>query len=219
MMRRSFYLLVIAVAVMISSSVALAASSQQDRLEGRWEGTVQSPAGDSKAIATFKKSGDTYTGTMSRLRGDGDFSLGTVKLDGDKVTANTHIEIPQGALDLKLDLTLSGDTLKGKGEASFSGQTFELTYDLKRAPQGAPAQAASGAAPRPQQEGQAQPPRRPSVPQPQQKQSLDYFLGRWNYRWMGRESPLGPGGHVEATATFNAIPDSKFIEGIIEGKS
>src|SRR5215467_13286500 len=99
MMRRSFYLLVIAVAVMISSSVALAASSQQDRLEGRWEGTVQSPAGDSKAIATFKKSGDTYTGTMSWLRGDGDFSLRTFKLEADKITANNNIEITQDTLD------------------------------------------------------------------------------------------------------------------------
>jgi hypothetical protein len=201
-----------------ASLAARGASLQQDRLEGRWEGTVQSPAGDAKAVASFKKNGDTYTGTMSRLRGDGDFSLGTVKLQGDKVTASAHLEIPQGALDLKLDLTLSGDTLKGKGEADFGGQTFELTYDLKRAPQGAPA--ASGPAARPQGEGQAQqPPRRPVVPQPQQKQSLDYFVGRWSYKWMGRDSPLGPGGQVEAIATFVAFPDSKFIEGHIEGKT
>src|SRR5215467_14025289 len=106
-MRTPFYLLLITLIGMASGAAFAAGSpAQQDRLEGRWEGTVQSPAGDSKAVATFKKNGDTYTGTMSRLRGDGDFPLGTVKLDGDKVTANTHIEIPQGGLDLKLDLTL-----------------------------------------------------------------------------------------------------------------
>ena len=36
---------------------------------------------------------------------------------------------------------------------------------------------------------------------------------------MGRESPLGPGGQVEAIATFAAIPDSRFLEGRIEGKT
>jgi hypothetical protein len=222
-MRRPFYILMVMLAVGMAGKAGFSAPSpslQQDRLEGRWEGTVQSPAGDSKAAAIFKKNGDSYTGTMSRLRGDGDFPLGPVKLDGDKVTASAHFDIPQGALDLKLDLTLSGDTLKGKGEASIGGQTFELTYDLKRAAQGAAAQSASGQSARPSQgEGQAQPQRRPVVPQPQQQQSLDYFIGRWSYRWMGRESPLGPGGPFEATATFAAIPDSKFIEGRIESKS
>jgi len=219
-MRRPFYLLMVMLAVGMVGGAGFAASPslQQDRLEGRWEGTVQSPAGDSKAVAIFKKSGDAYTGTMSRLRGDGDFPLGPVKLDGDKVTASTHFDIPQGALDLKLDLTLSGDTLKGKGEASLGGQTFELTYDLKRSSASTAAQGPAQPA-RPQGEGQPQPQRRPVVPQPQQKQSLDYFVGQWSYRWVGRESPLGPGGPFEATATFAAVPDSKFIEGRIESKS
>jgi len=220
-MRRPFYVLILMLAVGMAWEAALGAptpSLQQDRLEGRWEGTVQSPAGDSKAVAIFKKNGDAYTGTMSRLRGDGDFPLGPVKLDGDKVTASTHFDIPQGALDLKLDLTLSGDTLKGKGEASLGGQTFELTYDLKRSSASTAAQGPAQPA-RPQGEGQPQPQRRPVVPQPQQKQSLDYFVGQWSYRWVGRESPLGPGGPFEATATFAAIPDSKFIEGRIESKS
>ena len=222
-MRRPFYVLMVALAVGMAGGAGFAAPSpslQQDRLEGRWEGTVQSPAGDGNAVATFKKNGDTYTGTMTMLRGDGDFPLGPVKLDGDKVTANPHIDSPQGTLDLKFEFTLSSDTLKGKGEVVVGGQTFELTYDLKRAAQGAAAQSASGQPARPSQgEGPAQPQRRPVVPQPQQKQSLDYFIGRWNYRWMGRESPLGPGGPFEATATFAAIPDSKFIEGRIDPKA
>jgi hypothetical protein len=219
-MRTRFYIvLIILIGISAGTRWAAGASLQQDRLEGRWEGTVQSPAGDGNAVATFKKNGDSYTGTMTRLRGDGEFPLGPVKLDGDKVTANPHIDSPQGTLDLKLEFTLSGDTLKGKGEVVVGGQTFELTYDLKRAAQGAAAQSAPGQPGRPQGEGQAQPQRRPVVPQPQQKQSLDYFIGRWSYRWMGRESPLGPGGPFEATATFAAIPDSKFIEGRIESKS
>lgn len=34
---------------------------------------------------------------------------------------------------------------------------------------------------------------RPSPPQPQQQRGLDYFVGRWQFTWTGRETPLTPG--------------------------
>lgn len=57
------------------------------------------------------------------------------------------------------------------------------------------------------------------VPQPTQKQSLDYFVGQWNFKWTGRESALTPGGTVEGMVTFSPSGDGKFIESKTEAKS
>jgi hypothetical protein len=60
-----------------------------------------------------------------------------------------------------------------------------------------------------QQEGR---PPRTSVPQPQQKQSLEYFVGEWKSKWMGRESAFGAGGRQERLTTFKLAADGKTLE-------
>ena len=60
-----------------------------------------------------------------------------------------------------------------------------------------------------QQEGR---PPRTSVPQPQQKQSLEYFVGEWKSKWMGRESAFGAGGRQERVTTFKLAVDGKTLE-------
>jgi hypothetical protein len=75
----------------------------------------------------------------------------------------------------------------------------------------APATSPSGS-PRPALTG------RPSAPQPLQKQSLDYFVGRWSFKWTGRESALSPGGVVEGTMSLTALGASGFLEGRPEAK-
>jgi len=71
----------------------------------------------------------------------------------------------------------------------------------------------------------AQPPQRgrgllgrPSPPQPQQQQGLDYFIGSWRFTWTGRESPLTSGPRT-GTTTFTRIGDSSFLEIRTEGTS
>jgi len=62
---------------------------------------------------------------------------------------------------------------------------------------------------------------RPSPPQPQQKQGLDYFSGVWDFTWSGRDSGITPGprsGKVtftRATAanTLSAATDGKIEDG------
>jgi hypothetical protein len=56
------------------------------------------------------------------------------------------------------------------------------------------------------------------VPQPQQKQSLDYFVGQWNFRYMGRESALGPAPR-EGIITFTKNADGKSLTALTEGKT
>jgi hypothetical protein len=183
--------------------------TQQDKLEGRWAGTVDGFQGQQNAVATFKKEGDKYTGAISGLRPGADAPLKDIKIDGDKVTAKTEVEAPQGVVVVNYAFVLQGDSLKGKGDVEFGGQSYTFTFDLKRGgemPAGAPAGQ------------QAQPPPRREVPQPQQKQSLGYFAGEWSFSWIGRESALGPAPR-EGTAMFTPRPDGKSLDVRTVGKS
>jgi hypothetical protein len=195
----------IVVSVVLFQCFAIAGQTP-DRLEGRWAGTVDGLQGKQSAVATFKKDGDKYTGSISGLRPGMDAVLKDIKLNGDKVTAKTEIETPQGSVVVNYDFVVEGDSLKGKGEAEFGGQTYGFDFDLKR----------GGEAPAGQQPPPPQP--RREVPQPQQKQSLTYFVGQWSFNWVGRESALGPGPR-EGTTTFTLLPDGKSLDVRTEGKS
>lgn len=183
--------------------------AQQDKLAGRWAGTVDGIQGQQPAVATFKKEGDKYSGSISGLRPGADAVLKDINLDGDKVTAKTEAETPQGNVVVSYAFVLQGETLKGKGEVEFGGQTYTFTFDLKR---GGEMPAGGATAP------PAQPPVRREVPQPQQKQSISYFVGEWSYSWIGRESALGPAPR-EGTATFTLRPDGKSIDVRTVGKA
>jgi hypothetical protein len=202
-MRRTF--ICVSLVLLIQS---LGMSQTQDRLEGRWAGTVEGLQGKQQAVATFKKDGDKYTGTITGLRPGMDAALKDIKVDGDKVTAKTEIETPQGSVVINYNFVVQGETLKGKGEAEFNGQTFGFDFDMKRG-----GEAAAGT-----QQPQPPPPPRREVPQPQQKQSPNYFSGQWNFKWVGRESPLGAAPR-EGTATFTLRPDGKTIDVRTEGKA
>jgi len=201
--------IIVIVGIVIQCIVAGAQSS--DKLEGKWSGTVEGIQGKQNATATFKKDGDNYTGSISGLRPGTEAPLKDIKIDGDKITAKTEVESPQGAVVINYNFTVQGDSLKGKGEVDFGGQTYAFEFDLKR---GAAAAAAEAAGPRPQ--GQ-QPPRR-EVPQPQQKQSLSYFVGEWSFNWVGRESALGPAPR-EGTTTFTLRSDGKSADVKTVGKA
>ena len=197
----------IVVAVVLIQCFA-ASGQAPDRLEGRWAGTVDGLQGKQAATATFKKDGDKYTGSISGLRPGMEASLKDIKLDGDKVTARTEVETPQGNVVISYNFVVQGDTLKGKGEAEFGGQTYGFDFDLKR----------GGEAPGGSQQPQPPPAPRREVPQPQQKQSISYFVGQWNFSWIGRESPLGPAPR-EGTTTFTLRPDGKSLDAKTVGKS
>jgi hypothetical protein len=174
---------------------------------------VQSIQGERAARAIIKKEGDTYTGTISGIRGD--IAVKEIKLEGETVTAKSQIDSPQGSVAVTYQLVLKGETLKGKGEVDLGGQTFGFDLDLKRVSldtstpttQVAPAQPG----------GQQAAPQRRDVPQPTQKQSLEYFLGQWKFKGYGRESPLGSGAPSEGTITYTQLVEGKFAESRSEG--
>lgn len=189
--------------------------SQQAQLQGRWEGTVQSFQGERQVQATFKKEGENYTGTITGLRGDVPFK--EVRVEGSKVTAKAQVDAPQGTIVIDYEFVVQGDNLKGKGEVDFNGQNFTFTYNLKRVSENvaqsqSTSQPATGSPPQQQRVRQ-------EVPQPVQPQSLSYFIGQWTFKWIGRESPLGPGGPKEGTITYTPIIEGRFLESRTAGKS
>ncbi|MCI0487253.1 MAG: hypothetical protein L0229_11710 [Blastocatellia bacterium] len=204
-MRRPYSILS---AILCICLIATASLSQQDRLEGRWAGAVKSIQGTRPAVVTFKKSGDSYTGAISGLRGDAEVPLSDIKLEGDKLTAKSEVESPQGSFVINYTLMLEGETLKGKGELDLGGQSFGFDIELKRGGEAAQGETPSRGGGGRDRQGQS----RRSVPQPQQEQSLEYFAGQWTFKWIGRESILGPGTR-EGTVTYTLAADGKSLEG------
>ncbi len=218
---RRFYI-VFATTVLIQL-FAIFGFAQADKLAGKWEGKTVSPQGERPTTAVFKKDGSGYTGTITGQRGD--LQLKEIKLDGDKLTAKAEVETPQGNLTINYEFTLQSDSLKGKGSLDFNGNPFSFDVDLKRAADGAAAaaptppatQAPTSTAPRPPTQAPQERQQRINVPQPQQKQSIDYFVGQWSFKYIGRESAFGPAPR-EGVATFTKRPDGKSVAGAIVGK-
>lgn len=197
------------------AATAQAAPAQQDkpaagdRLAGRWEGKLNSPRGDAPMWAVFSKEGAAYTGKVSGMMPGQEITLKDVKLDGDKVTAKADVETPQATITINYNFTLQGETLKGVGALDFNGNAISLGIELKRGG-GAAANSQDGAAANAR-------PQRSTVDQPQQKQSIDYFVGQWSYKYIGRESALGPAPR-EGVVTFSKRADGKSVEGAATGK-
>ncbi|MGA9772037.1 MAG: hypothetical protein WBV94_23600 [Blastocatellia bacterium] len=209
-MRRPFIIWGI---ILLAQLLTVSAYAQQDKLSGRWEGTIQMPQGERPATASFKKEGEAYTGNISGMRPGSEMQLKEIKVDGNKVTAKAVVESPQGTFTINFTLMINGETLKGEGALDFSGQSLTLDVSLKRA--GDAAQGAPSSSTQPQQppagQGPGQGQQRPRVPQPQQKQSIDYFVGQWSYKYVGRESALGPAPR-DCTVTFTKRADGKSLD-------
>jgi hypothetical protein len=209
-MRRGFIFLAAILLVGLMEVSGLA----QDKLQGRWEGKAQTPQGEMPATVTFKKEGDAYSGTITSMRGV--LPLKEIKVAGDNITAQAQVDTGGAAVVINFKFTLQGEKLAGKGELDFGGQSFSFDYDLKKVSDNPAPVAGAGGPGSGVQGGQQQ---RPQVPQPQQKPSLNYFAGQWSFKWVGRESPLGPGGPREGTVTFKPDAAGKTLEGRMDAKT
>ena len=206
-MRQKFIVLATILLVQLLAVAGMAQQATQDRLQGRWEGTSKSFQGERPTTVIFKKEADAYTGTITAMQGQVPFK--EIKVDGDNVTANAEVDSPQaGRVTINYKFVLHGETLTGEGAVEVGGQTYNFTLDLKRV--------STSPALTQQEERRST---RPLVPQPQQKQSLDYFVGQWAFKWIGRESALGAGGRREGITTFTLTSGGKTLESRTDGKS
>ena len=83
-------------------------------LVGKWTTEFDTQIGVQKYVFEFKKIGDTITGeaTFQRSVGDGSAPLGNVKVEGDKVSFEEPLSMPDGQITIKYSGTLAGDELK-----------------------------------------------------------------------------------------------------------
>ena len=191
--------------------------AQTDSLSGRWEGEINSMQGKRPTTVIFKKEGAEYTGRTAGLRPNTEAKLYDIKVDGDKVTAKTDLETPQATVTINYAFTLAGDALTGEGALDFGGNTIKMQVTLKRVSTDTEGSLFTATQQQQTQQQQARQ-QRPPVEQPQQKQTIDYFVGNWNYRYVGRESALAPAPR-EGTVTFTKNADGKSVTGTGAGKS
>src|SRR5260370_18823781 len=127
-MRRSFIVLATIVLVQV---LAVAGMAQQDRVQGRWEGTAKAFQGERPTTVIFKKEADVYTGTITTMQGQVPFKK--IKVDGDNITANAEVDSPQaGRVTINYNFVLHGETLTGEGAVEVGGPNYHFTLDLKR---------------------------------------------------------------------------------------
>lgn len=219
-MRRLF---IVGGIILFVQLLAVSVFAQQDKLAGRWEGKIDAPQGERQTTLTFKKEGNTYTGKMPGFRPGTEVQLTDIKVDGNKVTAKADVETPQATITINYTFTLDGENMTGQGALDFGGQSMTFDITLKRVKDdgssATPSQnpPAGGQAQGPGQ-GPGQGQQRVRVPQPQQKQSIDYFVGQWSYKYVGRESAFGPAPR-DCAVTFTKRPDGKSLNAVTECKS
>ncbi len=186
-------LLVLLVAV--DGSAQRAGRGPQDPLAGSFRGTLTTPQGEEhRAVITFIRVGDTYRGTISGFQEDVEVPLTNIMLAGNKVTAETAMESDLGPIIVRYDLDLEENTVKGTGEVDLGWHLFTVALEGQRRG-------------------------RLDVPQPQVKQRLDYFVGTWNFEYIGAEYPPLSVGSRTGTVVFAQLGDTNFLEGHVEGES
>jgi hypothetical protein len=210
--------------ILIIQFPAYSVLAQQDKLEGRWEGKVQTVQGERATTVIFKKDGAGYTGRTPSMRAGQEILIKEIKIDGEKITAKADVDAPQGSVTINYTFTLAGETMKGEGAVDFGGQKFTFDIDLKRVsndtagPLDSQSQTQAQTQTQSQTQTGSQQRSRASVAQPQQKQSIDYFAGQWSFKYIGRESALWPAPR-EGVVTFTKRADGKSVEGATEGRS
>lgn len=96
---------------------------------GKWAGTfTPEEGGPTDGVVILKQDGAALTGTAGPNDGE-QLEISNGKIDGNKVTF--EIKHPNG-MNLKIDLVLDGDSLKGDVTANNNGQTMKAKLDLKR---------------------------------------------------------------------------------------
>jgi hypothetical protein len=210
MMRRSLIFWAI---ILLVQSISISAFAQQDQLVGRWEGKVQSPQGERPTTVIFKKEAAGYIGRTSGMRPGTEIQLKDIKFEGNQFTARADVETPQATITINYTFTLEGEAMKGQGALDFGGQSMTFDISLKRVSNDTEGPLTSAS----QAQAGGQQRQRVDVPQPQQKQSIDYFVGQWGFKYVGRESALWPAPR-EGVLTFTKLPDGKSVEGVIVGK-
>ena len=96
-------------------------------VDGKWEGSVQSPQGDFPLTFEFKADGDTLTGSVES-------AMGKVPISNGKIKDNTFtfdVKLDDGSV-ITHDATLNGETIDVKSHGPWGDSEFTLKRAVEK---------------------------------------------------------------------------------------
>ncbi|HUR32622.1 MAG TPA: hypothetical protein VM032_02435 [Vicinamibacterales bacterium] len=169
--------------------------AQQDPLVGNWRGTLKTAAGtESPIIITIARTAERYSGSTTGLSEGADVALRKVEAAGTSLSIEAAAESRLGLVVLAATLTAQATALDGEGTLSVGSQRFPISLTLRRRA-------------------------RADVAQHQVDQTVDYFVGRWKFDYIGGEYPPLSPGNRQASVTFARVGNSAFVSGTLQGDS
>ena len=178
---------VLATCVLVARAITIGA--QDDPVVGTWSGTLTAgQRAESTLSITIVRRDGRYAGVTTALDGTSEVELTQVSVDGRQVSITASADSELGQVSLAGDLTVEDTRLIGSGTLSVGDQRVPVSFALQRRP-------------------------RTNVPQPQVEQGLDYFVGRWEFEYLGSEFPPLSVGTRTGTVAFSPVPASEFVTG------
>lgn len=118
-------------AAMVLWLCGLAGAADKVDPVGTWK--CEYAIGDMKRTATLTitKDGDKFAGTMTWPE-QKDAKLKDVKLKDGELTFSAVREFMENKIPIDYKLTITGDKIKGKGEAEFGGEKQSFDIEAKR---------------------------------------------------------------------------------------
>lgn len=98
---------------------------------GTWNCSYDVGGQKRESTLTLKKDGDKFSGTM-KWPDKQEAKLTDVKVKGEEVTFSADRTVMDNTFNIKYTLTVDGDSLKGKGEIDFNGESRAFDIEGKR---------------------------------------------------------------------------------------
>jgi hypothetical protein len=185
----------ISLLTLVLALAAAAAGAQPDPVIGNWRGSLKSASGtESPIVLTIAKNGDRYYGSTNGLSEGADVALQKIQVTGSSVSFEASADSPLGVVALSANLTAEANRLNGDGTVSVGPQRLPVSFSLQRRA-------------------------RSDVVQHQVEQTADYFVGRWQFDYIGGEFPPLSIGNRKGAVAFARIGTSPFVAGTLRGDS
>lgn len=113
----------------------MAATLAAASIDGKWEGTVQSPRGEQQMTFTFKADGMNLTGTVAGGRG-GESAIQEGMIHGEEVSFKQSLSFGDRSITFLYNGKLAGDTIEFTRKAEGGpggGPGRETTFTATRA--------------------------------------------------------------------------------------
>ena len=124
-------------ASLITTAITAQADDKKSEATGTWTWTSPGRNGgpERKNTLKLKVEGDKLTGTTSSVAGDTqapETEIKEAKISGDEISFTVTREFNSNKITQKYTGKVSGDTIKGKIDVDFNGQSTQRDWEAKR---------------------------------------------------------------------------------------